>query len=149
MPVEALNTLNRILARLASSLLQYLTGAWPWAPSSDQATLDRLRKLQVEEAAAIRKLGDFLVRRKVPPARPVFPEEFTSLHFVGLDHLLPRLVAFQRWLVQGVEADVAKLSDAEARVAAEPILAINRRHLVELERLVAEHTQSKLGSTVR
>jgi hypothetical protein len=149
MPIEALHTLNRMLARLASSLLQYLGGAWPWVPASEQAALDGLMKLQAEEAAAIRKLWDFLIRRRAIPVGSRFPEEFTTLHFVGLDHLLPRLVAYQRWLVDGNEIDVSKLSDAEARSVALPILDMNRRHLSALEKLSTDRTGARAASTVR
>ena len=149
MDANDLKTLNRMLSRDSSSLLQYLRGAWPWTSTSEQPVLERLRVLQAEETRAIRKLVEFLLKHRGTPAGPVFPEEFTTLHFVGLDHLLPRLVTFQRWLVRGNEEDVANFTDPVARGYSEPLVAMNRRHLAELEKLATEHRGTNAASTRR
>jgi len=149
MQANDLQTLARMLARQASSLLQYLRGAWPWTPAGEQPILERLGAIQTEESAALRDLVNFLLKNRGTPTGPVFPEEFTTLHFVGLDHLLPRLVAFQRWLVQGAEADLANLTDPAARTVGEKLVAMNRRHLAELEQLHGRHSQAHAKSTLR
>jgi hypothetical protein len=149
MDVADLKLLNRMLVREASSLLQYLGGAWPWVSEREQPILSRLRTLQTEEARAIRKLAEFLLKHRGTPGGPVFPEEFTTLHFVGLDHLLPRLVAFQRWLVHEAGQNLDNLKDPIARSFCEPLLAMNRQHLAELERLSSQETEAGSASTRR
>jgi hypothetical protein len=135
-----------MLAREASSLLHYLTGAWPW---TDPTTLTRLQALQGEQAVLIRRLGDFLLRRKTIPAPSSFPEEFTTLHFVGLDHLLPRLVSYQQWLLQHNEADAAAVHDADLIPLSDQVVAMDRRHLEELERIAFEQASTRHASTLR
>jgi hypothetical protein len=149
MDESELRVLSQTLARQSSSLLLYLRGAWPWTPASDQPAIDRLRSLQAEEFDATRKLGEFLLKNRGTPSGPVFPEEFTTLHFVGLDHLLPRLVSFQQWLLQGCEIDLAKLTDAKARALGESLVEMNRRHLAELEALAQQHSGAGTASTRR
>jgi len=139
--------LNRMLAREASSLLQYLGGAWPW--TTEPAMLDRLRALQGEQAKLIRKLGDFLLRRRSAPAGASYPEEFTTLHFVGLDHLLPRLMNYQRWLVENQQPDATGIADGAAAALAAETLETDRRHLAELEQLASQLSNSKVASTLK
>jgi hypothetical protein len=67
---------------------------------------------------------------------------FTSLGFVSLDYLLPRLVEYQRRAIATLERDVATLKDAEARGVVQRILDLKRDHLKQLETLVAPVPQT-------
>jgi hypothetical protein len=142
--------LNRILARQMSSLLQYLRGAWPWTGTEDAATLEQLRRLMVEEQEACKRLADAITRRRDVPDTGKFHQGFSSSHYTALDHLLPWLVSYQRWLIGQLDKDLSQIRDDEdALECGRSLLEMNRRHLAELERLAKEHTGKRMVSTIR
>ncbi len=146
---DTILNLKRILHRESRSLLQYLGESWPWASTSEEETAGRLRQMTAEEQAAIRPVADFLSRRRISFELGQFPEEFTATNYLALDHLLPRLVAYQKRAIAELDQDLANLPDADARDAARPILEMKRRHLQELEQLADEHSGAKAVSTLR
>lgn len=142
--------LNRILARQMSSLLHYLSGAWPWTGAEDAATLEQLRKLMDEEREACLRLAEFITRRRGVPSTGKFHQGFSSTHYMALDHLLPWLVSYQRWLNGQLDKDSGRLRDDEAALeCVRSLQEMNRRHLSELERLAKAHTGAKMVSTLR
>lgn len=149
MPADAASILNRVLLREKQSLLQYLSDAWPWTTLDDQSTLERLKKMIAEEQEAARRIADWLSRRRVQPATPGFPEHFTAIHYLGVDHLLPRLISHQRWMIGELEKDLMQLADEQARVLVQRVLDMKRRHLAELETLAAGHARGAAASTLR
>jgi hypothetical protein len=60
---------------------------------------------------------------------------FTTLNFVSLDYLLPRLAEDGRRAVAALERDRAALTDADARAELDRLLDQKRRHLKTLEAL--------------
>lgn len=148
MQADTSTILNRILVRETSSLLQYLGASWPWTTDGGRATLARLERIVAEDQAAARALADYLSARKVPPQSGFFPEEFTSLNYLGLDKVLPRLAADQRSTIAALQGDAAALTDPEARALVDRLLAVKRRHLAELDQLAA-HNEAAPASTLR
>jgi hypothetical protein len=133
--------LQGIVGRESHSLLMYIADAYPWTTSQGAEGLTRLRQLVQTEAEAIRSLGRFLARRRIPPPpMGAFPSSFTTLNFVALDHLLPRLVEAQRASIAGLEKDLASLKSDEGRAEAEKLLAVKRQTLAGLETLAASLT---------
>jgi hypothetical protein len=145
---DTLPVLNRILARESRTLLQYLSDAWPWASAGERDTLAELRRLIAEEREATQRVGDLLVRRRGVPAVGAYPEGFSETHYLAMDHLLPRLVAYQRWALKELEHDLTQLAgDDEAAAVARQLFDVKRRHLETLETLAARHAGPKAAST--
>jgi len=130
-----LTVLNRIFAREKVSFLQYLKDAWVWTDPPGRAVWKEISRMIDEEQKMLRRLADLILRRKGVLASAVFDERFTESHFLSLAHLLPRLVNYQRWLIQELEKDLTQLDDPEARQLVEEILQMKRRHLQALEEL--------------
>jgi len=142
------HTLEALVRRLGRSLLQYLSEAYPWTTTSDSPILSEVKRMAEEERDLAAKLSRFLaMRRHTVAYLGAFPSSFTTLNFVALEFVLPKLVQFERSSLEALEKDLAALKDQEARKQAENILTLQQRHLHELEALAASHT--KLTSTVR
>jgi hypothetical protein len=149
MDQQNLFVLNRLLAREARTLLQYLSGAWPWVAPDEEASLAQLQALQVEEQKATRRIYDFILRRHGVPDTGRFAQEFSNTHFIALDHLLPWLLSYQQWLIAELEKDLRELTDAQARTLAQDHLELKRRHLAELQKLAEQHAGQKMVSTLK
>ena len=141
--------LTRILQRETYSLLQYLSDLSPWTQFDGQGVLGELDRMRAEEAQAARRLANLLSRRHIHPGTGGFPQEYTTLHYIALDHLLPLLVQYQQWAVTELEADMTRLTDPEVRAAAQNVLDGKRRHLAALQRLAADHAGTRAVSTLR
>jgi hypothetical protein len=121
----------------------YVGDAYPWAAAPGEAALGALKQVVQEEAAAVAGLGRYLVRRHVTPEPlPSYPSAFTTLNFVGIAFVLPRLVESQRQAVAALERDLPSLTDPDARAHVEQLLGAKRRHLAELEALAAREPQT-------
>jgi hypothetical protein len=119
--------------------------AYPWANSSEEKSLRALRQIINEESRAVTELGQFLVRQRVPlPFLPSYPAHFTTINFLALDYVLPRLADYERQSIAGLERDLAALKDPAARAAVEKLLAVKRRHLPQLEALIPAQSQAVL-----
>jgi hypothetical protein len=136
--------LQDVVTRENRSALAYIRNAYPWATSREEGALAALRRLAADEGRAVTALGEYLVRRRLPPALPVsYPSSFTTLNFLSLDYLLPRLADAQRRSVADLERDRARVTDPEARTELDKLLAAKRRTLAALDELAAE----KVGSS--
>ncbi len=134
--------LQRVLRRQGRSLLQYVREAFPWARAGADKALAELLDVIEEDRQALAELGRFLARRRVPlPYIGSFPADFTTVNFVALDYLLPRLLEEQRREVGALEADLAAAADADARAELTRLLDSKRRHLGVLGRLEAATRQ--------
>jgi hypothetical protein len=128
--------LEMAIRREGRSLLQYVSEAFPWAKSVGDTTPGKVRDLAREERDAVAALSKFLARRRhTPPYLGPYPMAFTTMNFVSLDYLLPRLADDGRRAVAALERDRAALADADARAAVEKMLDMKRRHLKALEAL--------------
>ncbi len=128
--------LQEIVRRESRSLLIYVGDAFPWTTSRGEATLGALRSVIEAERAAVNALGQYLARRRLPQA-PLgsYPSYFTTLNFVGLDYLLPRLVAAERSSILELEQGLGRVGDAEAKAQVQKLLGAKRSHLTALEGL--------------
>jgi hypothetical protein len=125
-----------IIRRESRSLLQYLPDAFPWTKSGEQQALGQLFTLIEEQRAAVAELMRFLGRQRVTPG-PLgpFPMSFTTLNFVSLDSLLPRVLKQERHALAALEKDLAAFHDPDGRVAVHRFLELKQRHLKSLEAL--------------
>ena len=128
--------------RESRSLLAYVRDAYPWAAAEESEALTTLRRLIREEEEAVAALGRFLARRRVAlPPFESYPSSFTSINFVALDYLLPRLVEYQRHSLGDLERDLARVKDPDARAQVQGLIDLKRRHLSSLEELAAQHRE--------
>jgi len=129
--------LQALVRREGRSLLQYLGDAFPWTKSNEQEHLCQLHGLVQEERDGIAALAKFLGRNRIaPPYLGAYPMGFTTLNFVTLEYLIPRLLAAQRQGIAALESDLAQLHDPLPRGAVEGYLEIKRRHLKALEAML-------------
>ena len=68
--------------------------------------------------------------------------DFTTINYVSLVYLLPRLAQEQRKNVQALERGLPTLADAEARGLVQEILTMKRRHLAILEKLASNQPEA-------
>jgi hypothetical protein len=138
--------LQDVFRRENRSLLQYLAESFPWTTPEHQEAVRRLGQMAAEEREGVARVARFLQRRHVPlPYLGAFPEEFTSINFIGLDYALPRLVKAARDAVAELEGDRGRLTDPDARTLLEEILREKQRHLKGLEALA----EAQPATTVR
>jgi hypothetical protein len=136
MPLSDAAVLEAAIRREGRSLLQYLSEAYPWTRSAGDPTPDTVRALAAEERDALAVLTKFLARRRhAVPYLGAFPMGFTTMNFVSLDYLLPRLVEDGRRSIEALQRDRAALADAEMKTQLEGFLDLKRRHLKTLEAL--------------
>lgn len=144
---STVEVLNRILARETSALLPYLKYAGPWAGVEEAPAQATVLQMVADHDEACKKLADLVVKRHAIAATPIFPHEFSSVHFIALDHLLPWLASFQRWLIERLEADFQELREEEGITAVSSVLELKRRQLTTLEKLAEEYAGVKAVST--
>jgi hypothetical protein len=139
--------LQEIVRRESRSVLMYVGDAFPWTTSRGEETLERLRRLVTAERGAIAALGQYLVRRHLPPPYTAsYPSNFTTINFLALDYLLPRLVEHERRSLADLERDLPRIADAEARAEVDKLAAVKRRHLAELQELAAAQQPQPAGA---
>ena len=130
--------LQQAFRRESLSMLRYVGEAFPWTAAAGDSALRRLREIEAEDREATADLGRFLFRRRIPPSYTgSFPSAFTTINFISLEYLLPRLVESQRKALADLERDLAAATDVDARAELEKLLAVKRFHLSELEGLKA------------
>jgi hypothetical protein len=139
--------LQEIVRRESRSVLIYVGAAFPWTTSRGEETLVRLRRLIADEGRAIAALGQYLVRRHLPPPYTAsYPSSFTTINFLALDYVLPRLVEDERRSLTDLERDLPRITDAEARAEVDKLAAVKRRHLAELQALAAAQQPQPAGA---
>jgi hypothetical protein len=128
--------LQEVLRREERSELMYVREAYPWTAARGHTALEALQRLIREERDALTALGRWMTRRHVPlPYLGVFPTGFTTINFLALDYLLPRLRDRQREAVAQLERDVHAATDPQARAQLQSLLELKTRHLATLESL--------------
>jgi hypothetical protein len=126
--------LQDIVRRERQSLLQYVPEAYPWAKPGDEAALAKLLKMVEAEQGAAARLAKWLERRHMPvPPTNSFPFSFTTLNFVSVDFLIPRLVEEQRQNIAALEKDKQRIGDADVRQQVQAFIDLKSRHLQTLE----------------
>jgi hypothetical protein len=134
--------LQEIVRRESRSMLTYVGDSFPWTPSRAADTLARLKDLIAGNNAAVAALGRYLAKLRQPVGYlGSYPSHFTTINFLSLDHILPKLVIAERANVAAVERALGQLSDKDARAQAETLLGVKKVLLEKLEFLAESHTQ--------
>jgi hypothetical protein len=137
--------LQDLLRRESRSVLTYVAEAYPWTTWAEEKTLADLQQLIAAEREAVACLGRFLVRQRIPlPYLPPYPAHFTTINFLALDFLLPRLIDYERRSLADLERDRAMLKDPTAQAEVDKLLALKRRHLPRLQELASTQPQASV-----
>jgi hypothetical protein len=137
--------LQDILRRESRSVLIYVAEAYPWTNSTGTKALAGLQHLIAVEREAIACLGRFLVRQRIPlPYLPSYPAHFTTINFLALDFILPRLIEHERQSIAELENDLAAVKNPAARAEVEKLLDLKRKHLPQLEELASEQPHASV-----
>lgn len=138
--------LQDVLRRESRSVLMYVDEAYPWTTVAEEKSLTDLRQIISAEREALTALGRFLLRQHIPlPYLPTFPSSFTTINFLALDYVLPRLIDYERRAIAELERDLPALKDSAAHAEVEKLLALKRRHLPQLEALVPARTPASVS----
>jgi hypothetical protein len=129
-----LTLLQGIVRRENQSLLNYVADAYPWATAGEQETAFNLKQAVKEVQSAVAALGRFLFRRHAAPGPfGSYPMLFTTLNFIALDFLIGKLLESETRSVAELKADLARISDPEARAQVEKLLAAKEKTLAFLK----------------
>jgi hypothetical protein len=138
--------LQEIVRRESLSLLSYVGDAFPWTTARGVPALTCLQQLVHAHRDAVADLGRFLTRKRTPVGYiGSYPTSFTTINFVSLDYLLPRLTADERRGITQLERDLGVLTDAEAHDQVVRLLQVKRHHLQALELLATEYGKPLAG----
>jgi hypothetical protein len=137
--------LQEILRRESRSVLTYVAEAYPWTRWAEEKSLTALQQIIAAEREAAAGLGRFLVRQRIPlPYLPPYPSHFTTINFLALDFLLPRLIEQERRSIADLERDRAALKDPAAQGEVDKLLVLKRRNLPRLEELASTQPQASV-----
>jgi hypothetical protein len=125
-----LTRLQDMYRRENRSFLQYVTQASPWYRDGDRPLVDKVQKFAAEEAEALDTLAAWMDSKNIPlPYLGAFPSSFMNYNYVDIRKLMKALVVEQRKELADLETDVRSLSDADARLAVNSLVELNRSHL--------------------
>src|SRR5262249_20453555 len=126
------------IRRESLSLLAYVRQSYPWTNRQSSEKRDRVLAILDEEYHQLAALGQYLTRHHVPiPTHGSFPADFTTVNFVALKHLIPRLVEAERDSIADLEGDIVAVTEPGYRAKVEQILGVKQQHLKELESMQA------------
>jgi hypothetical protein len=127
--------LNQVLVVMGRSLLQYSADAWPWTGSGSTASRSAVEALIAAQSVRVRRLAELLDGRGWTIDFGVFPD-FTDLHYLSLDYVLPHLVENERSVVRQIEAALSQCAgDAEGTALLTEILEGEHVVLAKLDEL--------------
>lgn len=134
--------LQTLIRQEGRSMMQYLGESYPWTTPENEGLLTNLRRMIDEENQMTEEIAKFLLRhRGRPPFLGAYPMSFTNINFISLDHLLPRLVSFQKGRLAELDVQVNKLLHEESREQVRKLVEMKKRHLSQLEELTASRAQ--------
>lgn len=93
--IPATTLLGNLLVSMVRGAIQYVGESWPWTDPSDQERQTVLREIIEEQRDDITRLVTELSLRGVPPEFGTYPD-YSMLHYVALDRLLPVLIENQQ-----------------------------------------------------
>ncbi len=141
MPARLDDVLNTVLVNVGRSLLQYVGECWPWTEKKDEEERRVVAEAVYKQREAVQDLVDLLTERRLRIELGAYPTEYTDLHFVELDFLLPQLVESEKALIGDLEVAIADVAgDDEATALLRSILADQNAVVADLEALSGKRT---------
>jgi hypothetical protein len=132
-----LEILNRLYALHSCSLPRYLASAPPWSPPlSDAAALTALRHIAEDQQVMADRIGAVILEHGGTVLSGEFPMEFTDMHDLSLDYVMPQVKARQEREIEFIRRCIQALEHAPAaRAIAEEALGAAIAHLDNLSDL--------------
>ena len=106
--------LNELLIQTHRSLLQYAAESWPWTADADESVRAEMMSLAKEQEISVREIVDFLRSAHHPIVFGVYPNEYTSLHFVSLGYFLECLKESESVLLGELQSALPDLAERSA-----------------------------------
>ncbi len=132
---QILDLLAELVRLHRYSLVRYLRYADPWAENREATEV--LRQISDMQEAAAERLETVILQYDGELPVGDFPLEYTSLHDLALNYLLPKAIEHQRGLVASLRDAVGQLDDEpEIQALVEEALGEAKGHLESLEELV-------------
>ena len=139
------DVLNRVLARLYRSLMQYAVDCWPWTSSTDTAASDSpgsdspgqksIEQMTARQQEFVARLADLITSRGNVVDFGSFRDN-SELNYVSLDYLLGKLIADEQGLIAELQVALPALQhDAEATALVSELLAVETQNLTQLREL--------------
>jgi hypothetical protein len=130
--------LHRLVAMGSTSLLQYANEAVPWSADSGHAAFTQVRLLAEEERDYVSRLSRFLQKRHFGvPKISTYPSHFTTLNFVTIDYLLPKLIHEAERELATLSGWLLRMDEDEGRVHIQGYLEMKEWHLQILQELAS------------
>ena len=139
--------LHALIRRQSRSLLQYAREAYPWSKAKEHAAADAVQAIAEEQADAVASLGRWLAKQRAPVSSlGAYPMHFTTMNFIAVHALLPRIVAEERQQIADVEQTCLALPAGEARAQVQDLLDLKKAHLQRLMELQSTTSPPALAS---
>jgi hypothetical protein len=134
----SLKLLQQLIAMGSGSLLQYVSQSFPYSADPDHAAFLQVQAIACEERDEAARLTRLMQKMHLnPPKTGSYPSHYTTMNFVTLDYLLPKLIAENEKEIAQIEAGLRQLADGETSKPAQSYVAMKRRHLEALQSLAA------------
>ena len=131
-----LDILNRLYALHFRSLPNYLASAPPWSPTADSPAQTALRHISADQRTMADRIASVITEHGGNVAPAEFPMEFTGLHDLSLEYLIPQIRDRLEREADYIRQSVAQLKDAPApKAIAEEALGAALAHLDNLKDL--------------
>ena len=135
--MNSVSILQRVFERETASLAQYLVQITPWAGPEQSAAKELVERIAAEERQWCERLAELIDRRDGVPLPGSFPSSYSSLHYVAISAVLPRLCDYLRRNIEELKRDIDQAGgDREAQELLKQMLARKEAQLREAEQLV-------------
>ena len=139
--------LQDLVRREGRSLLRYVSESFPWTTAHDENVRAAVLRFAQEESQTLGKLAQHLQKIHVAVPHPgSYPMTFTTVNFVSLSYLLPRLAEEQKSRVAEVERLCNVLPDGETRNLVGQLLVLKKQHLSQLNNFAATSPPPSIAS---
>ena len=143
-----LRLIHRLIEMGTTSLLQYVSEAVPWSADAAHVAIKQVDSIAQEERAEVARLTRLLQKRHLGLAKTgSYPSQFTTINYVTIDYLLPRLVAEGKRDIAELQARLQNAGDEEVRAWIQVYLDMKARHLLALQKLTASPAPGPQANT--
>jgi hypothetical protein len=142
MSLTPVQILNQLLAIHLRSLPVYLASARPWTPSPDSPALTTLCHIAKDQLVMADRIGKVIMEQDGMIASSEFPMQFTDLHDLSIDFLIPQVKARLERELEFIRRCVEELQAYPApRAIAEEAAGAALAHLDNLRDLTKPNLQ--------
>ena len=133
---EPTEKLNRVLALLRRSFVQYLCWGRPHIPAGREQAMDTIADIAIAQDLVADRVAELIDESGARPDVGDYPMEFTDTHDLDIDFLIEEAIGYQRQDIAELERCVHSLAASPtAQALAAEALGLARGHLESLEGL--------------